>query len=642
VPRGVSEPSRFYWAAGIAASLALHASAVAGAVMLGGRYVEPPAPTEITFTDEASPAAATLPAAAEAMPAAEAAAAAEPLAPSPATAETAAAEPLKPFETAAAEPAQTLPATAADAVQALKAEQAASAEVAQPIVAAAPEPVQPATAAAALAVQPAATAALQPETAASASAAASAAETLQAEPPQVQANATPPEAIQPSGPTEATAGGSAAEKADILVSSDAVSASQGADRLQASVSVAVSHADEAAERVAALDQAPGAEPAPTATAVAPAAASEVEAGPPAESVPAASVPAAAEAAASVKAEAVQPATTPAASRAETAAVVAAAPEVVAAAQGQGGAGLAETLQPSAGSATVETASALPAGAEIARPAASAESVAGVSPMEPQPAGEAAGVPVVVVPAETPEQPVEAAEQPEETAMVTPDEPKSGEDETTDDPAQHLGRVVNFVRQYSGGGNCFMAVPAETPDGDVAVKVLGHGEGDDAFAQALESLGDLKTKISSGDVSDPQCLALSFARQAKRYPSFSLSIVLDEAAMAAGRSLSGKVLNPGGLKFHLYLIDGEGQVMAIDRFMKGGETGDRPFEIPALTLTDGSVITRLMLFAIAADPALPALTSSVDKPIKAFFLELGKEIDATHADVDLAVEGFDLR
>ena len=63
--RRVSEPAKLYWAIGIAASIALHASGVAGAILLVEDHVRGAAPTEITFSDEASPVATPVPARAE-------------------------------------------------------------------------------------------------------------------------------------------------------------------------------------------------------------------------------------------------------------------------------------------------------------------------------------------------------------------------------------------------------------------------------------------------------------------------------------------------------------------------------------------------------------------------------------------------
>jgi hypothetical protein len=165
--------------------------------------------------------------------------------------------------------------------------------------------------------------------------------------------------------------------------------------------------------------------------------------------------------------------------------------------------------------------------------------------------------------------------------------------------------------------------------------------EDAFRQALFEVNGFEAEISSGNVADPQCLALSFARGAKRYPGFSLMIDLDEAEVASGTALSGSVLNAGGRELHLLLVDDEGRVQSLDNLLAAGDGTDRPFSTP-LTLTGGPVATKQILIAIATDDPLAVLAAPVDEPANAYFKRLGQEIAATGADVDLAVEGFSVR
>ena len=54
------------------------------------------------------------------------------------------------------------------------------------------------------------------------------------------------------------------------------------------------------------------------------------------------------------------------------------------------------------------------------------------------------------------------------------------------------------------------------------------------------------------------------------------------------------------------------------------------------------MTKQILLAITSDPSLPILAGQVDEPANAFFAKLGREIEETGADVDLAVEGFSVR
>lgn len=75
-----------------------------------------------------------------------------------------------------------------------------------------------------------------------------------------------------------------------------------------------------------------------------------------------------------------------------------------------------------------------------------------------------------------------------------------------------------------------------PAGAVTFQTFGRDKArEDAFRKALLGLDGLQAEISSGNVANPQCLALSFARDIQRYPGFSLIIDLDEADMKVRRA-----------------------------------------------------------------------------------------------------------
>ena len=211
------------------------------------------------------------------------------------------------------------------------------------------------------------------------------------------------------------------------------------------------------------------------------------------------------------------------------------------------------------------------------------------------------------------------ERPVETALLVPARPGSILGTEVDKPSDRYRRIVDFIRQYSAG-DCFIALPAMNLDGDVTFQTFGRDKArEEQFREALSGLDDLRAEISTGDVADSQCLALSFARSAKRYPGFSLMIDLDEAEIASGTRLSGSVLNADDRELHLLLVDDEGQVQSIDKFLAAGDGTDRTFETP-LSLTGGPVVTKQILLAITTDPSLPILAEPVNEPANAFFAQ----------------------
>jgi hypothetical protein len=657
LPRDGSEPAKIYWAIGIAASLAFHASGVAGAVLLADRYVEETVPTEITFSGQASPAAKPVPAQAEVATATETARVAEQEKLQPSVAETTAkatTEALQPLETGAvgvaaqeklapsaaeapAKPvAETLQPVETDAERPAEAPPSLRPEAAADAVAEAVQPVAPLEAqpgsrpesaavvsdgdtvaaadAAAAAVQPVAPLEAQPgsrpesaavvsdgDTVAAADAAAAAVQPvapLEAQPgsrPEsaavvsdgdtVAAADAAAAAVQPVAPLEAQPE-SQPESAAVVSDGDTLVASDSSERLTSSAPGAAAVSGQPAEKVAALEQSTSESTVPAIVADQPAPTARSE-----------SRPAQVVGALSAAEPASEPATT-------------LKPEV---------------LQPQP----------LDAGTEPPAGAATRPEVLGptAGPLD----ADAESVPV----APDAPQAVKPVEEPVETALLVPARPDSSLGTEVDKPSDRYRRIVEFIRRY-GGGDCFIALPAMSADGAVTFQTFGRDKvREDAFRQALFEVNGFEAEISSGNVADPQCLALSFARGAKRYPGFSLMIDLDEAEVASGTALSGSVLNAGGRELHLLLVDDEGRVQSLDNLLAAGDGTDRPFSTP-LTLTGGPVATKQILIAIATDDPLAALAAPVDEPANAYFKRLGQEIAATGADVDLAVEGFSVR
>lgn len=501
MPRIVAEPAKLYWAIGIAASLALHASGVAGAVLLADRYTHKAVATEITFSDAASPAAASIETAREIASASETATVAEPerLAPS-ATEATAipASETLAPIatETGQVTEQETLAPSASSAAATL------SPETAQPL-----DGVEPQT-----------------------------------------ADIAAPETLSSQEP-ETASDGSAVLPETIVASS---------------------------------------------------------------------------------AEAVQSTTTPEALSGSQ-------PEIAAVAAPEGTGPIASTSSSSAVTAEpTQSETAVAAVEGSASSAATASQAEVVGPVVSQGAGAEQALPVPGG-----QETVAPIERPLETALLVPARPGSVLGSEVDKPSDRYRRIVDFVRGYAGG-DCFIALPAMNPAGAVTFQTFGRDKArEDAFRKALLGLDGLQAEISSGNVANPQCLALSFARDIQRYPGFSLIIDLDEADMKSGARLSGSVLNANGRELHLLLVDNDGLVQSIDSFLKPGNGTDRPFSAP-LVLTGGPVVTKQILIAVATDDRLAALSEPVNEQADSYFRRLGEEIQATGADIDLAVEGFSVR
>lgn len=604
MPRSPSEPAKIYWTVGIVISLALHASGVAGAVLLTDRYVAGTTQTEITFSDEASPTAAPVSSEPEVAAVSEAAQPAKQEKLAPASSEAIAklaSEKLQPLQTDTAQTAgqETLAPSVVETVmspstETVKPEETEVAAVSET------EPVSKPAVEALASVEPSLPVAktapsLQTETIAGMS----------------------PEAAQPIASPEVWSDRQQ-ETAAVVSDSDALPASPSTERPTVVDPATAAPSGESAEKLVAIEQTSGA-PSPSgdvAEKVATLEADQVQTTVAPESltsdVASAPVASTSDSVVSLQPEALQSAIQPSDGTASPTSTVLARPEVLMPVVGTPGAD-ADTI----GVAPVRT--------EVLQP--------GVG----QPDSLTAQDAVLPGASET----VQPVEQEVEIALLVPARPDSSLGTEVDKPTDRYRRIVDFVRQYAGG-DCFIALPAMSPDGAVTFQTFGRDKArEEAFKSALLGIDGFQAEVSNGDIAGPQCLALSFARTTKRYPGFSLMIDLDEADIASGTRLSGKVLNTGQRELHLLLVDDEGRVQSLDNVLEPGSTTDRPFGAP-LTLTGGPVATKQILIAVATDTPLPALAGPIDQPADTYFMRLEREIKATGADVDLAVEGFNVR
>ncbi len=535
------EPAAAFWALGIGVSVALHATGVAGAVLLADRYVAAPVSTEITFTEESSPVAEQVKAEAEAAAVTETASAVIPDVIAPAVAEvvepaTEAVQPIMPETAGAVEQEQIDPAATVEAAEPLSADtvQPPATEPEQALPSSdvsSAEAVMPETA------EPAMSLAVEPEMALPAGVV-------------VEAEQTSPETI-------------VADVAEPTSVERLETPEMARDIIEpiAGLSQEIAGNADTAEQIAAVEQ-----PAEAVTGtelVEPLASSEVSTG--------------------AEIETAAPAT---------------------------------EVEPSGESAAIGSPEIVP-GTEVIDPSTG---------------------PTIIAPIQTEQAPEEHAV---ETALLVPARPDSSLGTEIDKPSDRYRRIVDFIRGYDGG-DCFIALPAMNIEGNVTFQTFGRDKPrEDAFRRALLSLDGLKAEISGGNVADSQCLALAFAQRMQRYPGFSLMIDLDEANIASGASLSGSILNANGRDLHLLLIDDEGTVQSVDRFLARYGGADLAFSAP-LVLTGGPVETKQILIAITADAPLPLFAGTINEPAESFFPKLAGEILAAGADIDLAVEGFSVK
>jgi hypothetical protein len=231
--------------------------------------------------------------------------------------------------------------------------------------------------------------------------------------------------------------------------------------------------------------------------------------------------------------------------------------------------------------------------------------------------------------------VRPTKPPLQTALLTPERPDSSA-ETAPDPYRD---AVDFIRRFDGG-DCFAALPIRHDDVEFRTFATEEARTLD-FMRAYAEISGAPANIRSGELAEAQCQALGFIRNSKGYPAFSLSLRLDTPEVPSGTALSGSILDAGEQTVHLLLVDDEGRVQLADEFVSAVSRTERRFSLPVF-LTSGPVRTQQLLIAIAPDRAVPMLRNEVDQPAGEFFARLAREVTASDAGLNIAVEAFSVR
>jgi hypothetical protein len=234
--------------------------------------------------------------------------------------------------------------------------------------------------------------------------------------------------------------------------------------------------------------------------------------------------------------------------------------------------------------------------------------------------------------------VRPAEPPLQTALFAPARPDASAETAPPQPDPYRD-AVEFIRRFDGG-DCFAALP--TRHDDVEFRTFGTEASRHLdFMRAYADIFGASANIRSGDLAEAQCQALGFIRNSKGYPAFSLSLRLDTPEVPSGMALSGSILDTGEQMVHLLLVDDEGRVQLADEFVSAVSRTERRFSLPVF-LTSGPVRTQQLLIAIAPDRAVPMLRNEVDQPAGEFFARLAREVAASDAELNIAVEAFSVR
>lgn len=199
-----------------------------------------------------------------------------------------------------------------------------------------------------------------------------------------------------------------------------------------------------------------------------------------------------------------------------------------------------------------------------------------------------------------------------------------------EPAETAGepldpRLEGMIQRIRGklDESCLLALPQLTADGQVRIAVLAAADRQiGAFVDEItDGLGEIPDRRVLLD--QRQCPGLSFARRTADYPLFGLQIHLDGVDIDSGGSAIGRIVNGAGHYNTLLLVDDNGVVQDLRRFLtvQGGEVG---FDVP-MARAGAARDTNQLLIAIATPGRIDSVTRNAGRLAADFFPDLIAEL-----------------
>lgn len=199
-------------------------------------------------------------------------------------------------------------------------------------------------------------------------------------------------------------------------------------------------------------------------------------------------------------------------------------------------------------------------------------------------------------------------------------------ESTAEAAPPDPRMIQLIERIRGRLTepCMLALPVMRGEEEMQLNVVSD---DDHNITAL--MDDLTAGVA-GDITrqavlvDPrQCPAVAFVRRDQRYPVYALGIQLESAQIARGTSLRGQITNAGGYYQSLLMIDENGVVHDMRRFLLTSARATR-FDF-AVARYRPARDTHQMLVALATPNRPETVATHAGQPAKDFFDALFAEV-----------------
>ena len=202
----------------------------------------------------------------------------------------------------------------------------------------------------------------------------------------------------------------------------------------------------------------------------------------------------------------------------------------------------------------------------------------------------------------------------------------------------LGDLIGRLRAAPPGEGCLVAIPRRDGETGVGLDMVSASEAAmEALAQAVLGPEDADVRQRRVVVDARQCAALDYVEATADYPATAMGIRIDETEIASGGNLTGVLRGSAGRRLTLLLVDDNGVVQDLGRFLSFSGNLVR-FDVP-VTRAGGARETRQILLAIATTGRPTALEERIGRLAADVFPGLP---DALGAGADIGVATFDVR
>lgn len=194
-------------------------------------------------------------------------------------------------------------------------------------------------------------------------------------------------------------------------------------------------------------------------------------------------------------------------------------------------------------------------------------------------------------------------------------------------------------QSNPAPDCLVALPRRVGADGIGLTLISAQ--DDARAEFANRLltrpEDAEIRQTPMLIDPRQCPALGFVAANRDYPATRIGIRIERAEVPSGNRLSGTLTNVRQRNLTLFLVDNNGVVHNLDRFV-AQQDGTLRFDVP-VTRVGPRRDTKQLILAVASDDPLDQFSALSGQRAEDVFTNLSA---ALVRDVALAVLAFDVR